>query len=178
MFGADVIPQVLKRVVACEDPQVVVAALLLTLWGQMVARSHELTYGNFRTRADKIEVLFAEQWTPLDVLTLRYLRRLHPAIGTTLPHQADVPVFTHSIWKLNAAVREVVGLPVRKLRMTAIANIIRSGVTDRGAISRITGAYPNTVAYIEKAFAWDLQMTVDPEIVKSRNEVIRGGRTE
>ena len=178
MFGADVIPQVLKRVVACEDPQVVVAALLLTLWGQMVARSHELAYGNFRTRADKIEVLFAEQWTPLDTLTLRHLRRLHPAIGTTLPDQADVPVFTHSIWKLNAAVRKVVGLPVKKLRMTAIANIIRSGVTDRGAISRITGAMLNTVAYIERAFAWDLQMTVDPEIVKSRNEVIRGERTE
>ena len=127
---------------------------------------------------EQIEVLFAEQWTPLDALTLRHLRRLHPAIGTTLPDQADVPVFTHSIWKLNAAVRKVVGLPVKKLRMTAIANIIRSGVTDRGAISRITGAMLNTVAYIERAFAWDLQMTVDPEIVKSRNEVIRGERTE
>ena len=178
MYGADAIPAVLARIIACEDAEVVVAALLLTLWGQMIIRSHELTFGKFRTGADTIEALFAQQWVPLDKVTLKYLQRLHPSIGATSADQAEKPIFAHPIWHLNAAVRKVVGLDVRKLRMTAIANLIRSGVTDRGSISRVTGAQLNTVAYIESAFAWDLQMTVDPEIVKIRNEVIRGERTE
>jgi hypothetical protein len=59
-----------------------------------------------------------------------------------------------------------------------VANLIRSGITDRGALSRVLGVSMPTLAYVEKVFEWDLHMTVDPEMVKSRNEVIRGERTE
>lgn len=178
MVSAAEMMQILRTVVACKNVQVVVAALMLMLWGQTIARCHALTTANFRLHGDQIEVLFAEQWTPLDALTSKFLKRLHPAIGAVDPGDGDAPVFAYSIWTLNAKVREAVGVPVKKLRMSAIANLIRSGITDRGAISRITGVSMGTVGYIEKAFAWDLQMTVDPEIVKSRNEVIRGERTE
>ena len=178
MLDSDAVPGVLRRVVVYPDAQVVVVALFLTLFGQMVARSTELCLGNFRERGEKLEAMFAEEWTPLDVLTTRFLRKFSPSIGVTLPEQAGTPLFTYPLRKLRYAVAKVVAVPLKPLRMTAIANIIRSGVTDRGAISRILGVSMPTLAYIEKAFEWDLQMTVDPETVKARNEVIRGERTE
>lgn len=179
MLDLDVVPKVLQRVVACADAQVAVAALFLALFGQMVARSAELCLGNFRGREDeKLEAIFAEEWTPLDALTTRFLRKLNPSIGVTPPEQAGTLLFTYSPRKLRDLIAKIVAVPVKPLRMTAIANIICSGVTDRGAISRILGVSMPTLAYIEKAFQWDLQMTVDPEIVKARNEVIRGERTE
>nr|WP_297500914.1 hypothetical protein [Ferrovum sp.] len=178
MLDSDAVPGVLRRIVVYPDAQVAVAALFLTLFGQMVARSAELRLGNFRERGEKLEALFAEEWTPLDVLTTLFLRKLNPSIGVTLPEQADTLLFTYPLRKLRDLVAKVVAVPLKPLRMTAIANIIRSGVTDRGAISRILGASMPTLAYIEKAFEWDLQMTVEPEIVKARNEVIRGERTE
>lgn len=169
--------QILRRVVEHKDNQVVLAALMLMLWGQTIARCHELTFANFRLREDQLEALFADQWTQLDTLTSKFLQRVHPTVGATSTNQ-DAPIFSYTIWMLNAKVRKLVVVPVKKLRLTAVANMIRSGITDRGAISRITGMSLGTVAYIEQAFPWDLQMTVDPEIVKSRNEVIRGERTE
>ena len=178
MLDSDAVPGVLRRIVVYPDAQVAVAALFLTLFGQMVARSAELRLGNFRERGEKLEALFAEEWTPLDVLTTRFLRKLNPSIGVAPPEQADTLLFTYPLRKLRDLVAKVVAVPLKPLRMTAIANIIRSGVTDRGAISRILGASMPTLAYIEKAFEWDLQMTVEPEIVKARNEVIRGERTE
>ena len=67
---------------------------------------------------------------------------------------------------------------MRPLRLGAVANLIHSGITDRGALHRILGVSMPTLAYVEKIFEWDLHMTVDAEMVKSRNEVIRGERTE
>jgi hypothetical protein len=178
MLDLDAVPNVLQRVVVCADAQVAVAALFLALFGQRVARSAELCLGNFRERGEKLEAMFAEEWTPLDLLTTRFLRKLYPSIGVTPSEQAGTLLFTYPLRKLRHAVAKVVAVPLKPLRLTAIANIIRSGVTDRGAISRILGVSMPTLAYIEKAFQWDLQMTVDPEIVKTRNEVIRGERTE
>ncbi len=178
MLDSDAVPGVLRRIVACPDAQVAVAALFLALFGQRVASSAELCLGNFRERGEKLEAMFAEEWTPLDVLTTRFLRKLNPSIGVTPPEQADGLLFTYSQRKLRHDVAKIVAVPLKPLRMTAIANIIRSGVTDRGAISRILGVSMPALAYIEKAFQWDLQMTVDSEIVKARNEVIRGERTE
>jgi hypothetical protein len=67
---------------------------------------------------------------------------------------------------------------MRPLRLAAVANLIRSGITDRGSLNRILGMSLPTLAYVEKSFEWDLHSTVDPEVAKRRNEVIRGERTE
>lgn len=171
------IPAVLKRLIGFSDPQAIVAGLFLALFAQTPTRSAELTFGNFRKRDGKIEALFAEQWTPLDPLTTRYLVQLAPGI---LDDDAvsNTRLFRYTAAYLGRKVGEAVEVPLRPLRLGAVANLIRSGITDRGALHRVLGVSLPTLAYVEKVFEWDLHMTVDPEMVKSRNEVIRGERTE
>lgn len=171
------IPAVLKRLIGFSDLQAILAGLFLSLFAQTPTRSAELIFGNFRKRDGKIEALFAEQWTPLDPLTTRYLVQLAPGIvdDDAVP---NTQLFRYSAGYLGSKVSEAVGVPVRPLRLGAVANLIRSGITDRGALHRVLGVSLPTLAYVEKVFEWDLHMTVDPEMVKSRNEVIRGERTE
>ncbi|OZB42488.1 MAG: hypothetical protein B7X46_14080 [Thiomonas sp. 15-66-11] len=171
------IPAVLKRLIGFSDPQVIVAGLFLALFAQTPTRSAELTYGNFRKRDGKIEALFAEQWTPLDPVTTRYLVQLAPGVVVD-DAVSDTPLFRYPAAHLGRKVGQAVGVPLRPLRLGAVANLIRSGITDRGALHRVLGVSLPTLAYVEKVFEWDLHMTVDPEMVKSRNEVIRGERTE
>ena len=171
------IPAVLKRLIGFTDPQAVVAGLFLALFAQTPTRSAELTFGNFRKRDGKIEALFAEQWTPLDPLTTRHLVQLAPGIADD-DAVSNTRLFRYTAAYLGQKVREAVGVPVRPLRLGAVANLIRSGITDRGALHRVLGVSLPTLAYVEKVFEWDLHMTVDPEMVRSRNEVIRGERTE
>mgnify|MGYP003790321935 CR=1 FL=1 len=171
------IPTVLKRLMGCSDLQVIVAGLFLALFAQTPTRSAELTYSNVRKRAGKIEALFAEQWTPLDPLTTRFLLRLAPRVVEDGANGAT-RLFRYSAGYLGDKVHQAVGVHVRPLRLGAVANLIRSGITDRGALHRVLGVSLPTLAYVEKLFEWDLHMTVDPEMVESRNEVIRGERTE
>lgn len=171
------IPAVLKRLVGFPEPQAIVAGLFLALFAQTPTRSAELTYGNFRKRDGKIEALFAEQWTPLDPLTARFLLQLAPGVVKD-GALGSKRIFAHSPAYLVQKVGQAVGTPLRPLRLGAVANLIRSGITDRGALHRVLGVSMPTLAYVEKVFEWDLHMTVDPEMVKSRNEVIRGERAE
>lgn len=171
------IPAVLKRLIGFSDPQAVVAGLFLALFAQTPTRSAELTFGDFRKRDGRIEALFAEQWTPLDPLTTRYLLQLAPAVVAD-DAVSDTRLFRYTAAYLGRKVGQAVGVPLRPLRLGAVANLIRSGITDRRALHRALGVSLPTLAYVEKVFEWDLHMTVDPVMVKSRNEVIRGERTE
>ena len=171
------IPAVLKRLIGFSDRQAVVAGLFLALFAQTPTRSAELTFGNFRKRDGKIEALFAEQWTPLDPLTARHLAQLAPGIVDD-DAVSNTRLFRYSAAYLGRKVGQAVEVPLRPLRLGAVANLIRSGITDRGALHRVLGVSLPTLAYVEKLFEWDLHMTVDPEMLKSRNELIRGERTE
>lgn len=172
------IPAVLRRLIVSPDQQAIVGGLFLALFAQMPTRSAELTYGNFRRRNGRIEALFAEQWTPLDPLTTKHLQALVPDIGVDDPGRGTTRIFHYTGKSFARKVGKAVGVPLRPLRLGAVANLIRSGITDRGALHRILGVSMPTLAYVEKVFEWDLHMTVDPEMVKSRNEVIRGERTD
>ncbi len=172
------IPLVLRRLLDSSDQQAIVGGLFLALFAQTLTRSAELTYGNFRKRNGKIEALFAEQWTPLDPLTTKHLQKLVPDLGVTADDRRTTRIFDANAESLGYKVARVAGAPLKPLRLGAVANLIRSGITDRGALHRVLGVSLPTLAYVEKLFEWDLHMTVDPEMVKSRNEVIRGERTE
>ncbi len=172
------IPPVLRRLLDSSDQQAIVGGLFLALFAQTPTRSAELTYGNFRKRNGKIEALFAEQWTPLDPLTTKHLQKLIPDIGATENDRRTTRIFQSNAASLGYKVVRTAGVPLRPLRLGAVANLIRSGITDRGALHRILGVSMPTLAYVEKIFEWDLHMTVDPAMVESRNEVIRGERTE
>jgi hypothetical protein len=178
-YDQEVTREVLKKIVSHQDLQVVIAALFLTLFGQTVARSVTLKLDDFRLRSNgKLEVKFAEDWMPIDKLTERYLCLYMPNIGEPLLTESAPLLFTFNVDQMQRAVIKLVSVNLKRLRMTAVANIIRSGVTDRGAITRLLGVAMNTVAYIERGFQWDLQSTVPLDIVEARNEVIRGERTE
>ena len=88
----------------------------------------------------------------------------------------DPPLFSQTTDRLQKKVRKLVGEPIKPLRLTAIANLIRAGVTDRVTLNRALGVSMPTIAYVEKSFHWDLQSTVPDEVVRARNEVIRGER--
>lgn len=172
------IPLVLRRLLDSSDQQAIVGGLFLALFAQTLTRSAELTYGNFRKRNGKIEALFAEQWTPLDTLTTKHLQKLVPDIGVAEDNRRTTRIFAVNGESLGYKVARVARTPLKPLRLGAVANLIRSGITDRGALHRVLGVSLPTLAYVEKIFEWDLHMTVDPAMVKSRNEVIRGERTE
>lgn len=169
---------VLQRILDAKDQQVIVGGLFLALFAQTPTHSAELTYGNFRKRNGKIEALFAEQWTPLDPLTTKHLQKLAPGIGSTEDGSSNTRIFRYNGVLLRHKVALAAGAHLRPLRLGAVANLIHSGITDRGALHRILGVSMPTLAYVEKIFEWDLHITVDPEMVKRRNEVIRGERTE
>lgn len=174
MIPREEVPNLLRRVLKCGEDEVILLALLLALFAQMPARSIELTHSRFRMREGKVEALFAEQWTPLDPMTIKYLNRLDPDIFSSTPGKEDELVFKHTYDQLFYKLHSVLKVSTRRLRLTAIANVIRSGVTDRAALTRILGVSLPTLAYVESSFQWDLQSTVSPEMVKIRNEVIRG----
>jgi hypothetical protein len=155
--------------------------LFLAIFGQTIVRSSQLKLDDFKRREDgRLLVKFAEEWMPIDPLTEKFLCKFVPNIGeNSLSESGDAPpLFSYTKDQLGHVVNKLTAIPLKPLRMTAIANIIRSGITDRGAINRLLGVSLQQIAYVEKAFEWDLQSTVPPEIVAARNEVIRGERTE
>lgn len=178
-YDQEVTREVLKKVVSHQELQVVIAALFLALFGQTVSRCVQLKLDDFRRRSNgKLEAKFAEDWMPIDKLTERYLCQYRPNIGEPMLTESVPLLFTYNVDQMQRAVIKLVGVNLKRLRMTAVANIIRSGVTDRGAITRLLGVAMNTVAYIEQGFQWDLQSTVPLDVLEARNEVIRGERTE
>lgn len=160
----------LEKIVHHQDIQVIIAALFLTLFGQTITQCTKLTLNDFRRRSDgKLEARFAEDWMPIDKLTTKFLWQYVPDIGQPLFMESPPLLFTYSIPKMQQAVMKLVGVPLKPLRMTAIANIIRSGITDRGAITHLLGVSLKSVSYVEKAFQWDLQSTVPLDFAVSTN---------
>ncbi len=174
----ELVRNVLLKVIRHQSLQVVVAALFLALYAQTIARSSKLRCSDFRRQSGKLQANFAEQWTPLDNLTEKFLCQLWPEFMEHDFVGKDEPLLSNSYSTLKSKTERLVGVPLKPLRLAAIANILRSGITDRGYISRILGVSMPTVAYVEGSFQWDLQSTVPSEIVEARNEVIRGERTE
>lgn len=168
--------EILKEVNEEPDLEVRAAAFLLALFAQPISRTKELRLSNFRLRKDRVEALFAEEWLPLDRMTSKLIRRIAPELERAGPVSLDLDreLLSLSYDRLSVRVRKLIGFNLKKVRLGAIANIIHSGVTDRGAISRTFGIAINHVGYVEKTFQWDLQSTVPPEVVAARNRVFRG----
>lgn len=166
------------KVVQHDDEQVVIAALFLLLYAQPLSRTMELKQNNFKRANGKLFVKFSEEWTPVDALTEKFLCAFSPDMRNAGFSGSEKNLFSLSLSKLNYEIKKIVKISLKLLRLGAIANLIRSGITDRVSISRILGVSMPTVVLVEKTFQWDLQSTVSPEIIASRNEVIRGERTE
>lgn len=176
--NVDQMKKAITQVVKSDDLQVVLAALFLLLYAQPLTRIAELKENNFKRANGKLFAKFADEWTPVDNLTERILCNYYPDMKDSGFTGSEKDIFSYKMTKLNYDIKKLTILPLKPLRLGAIANIIRSGITDRGSISRILGVSLPTVTLVEKTFQWDLQSTVAPEIIAARNEVVRGERTE
>lgn len=167
-----------SRIVKDSDLQVVLAGLFLVLFAQTVSRSSQLRLNEFRRIGGALQARFAGDWMPLDALTEKVLCKYRPDFKLNDFIGSDDPLFSLSKSKLVDAVSKSAGTHLKPLRLSAIANLLHSGMTDRGAISHFLGISMPMVARVEETFYWDLQSTVSPETVEARNEVIRGERRE
>ena len=167
-----------NRIIKSSDHQVVLAGLFLVLFAQTISRSADLRLKDFRRDANRLQARFAGDWMPLDALTEKFLYQYYPEFRQDGFCGTDEPLFTHSESKLVDAVSNLAGVSLKPLRLAAIANLLHSGITDRGSISHFLGISMPMVAKVEETFYWDLQSTVSPETVEARNEVIRGERRE
>lgn len=168
------IPTILAKIVEHDNLEIVVAALLVTLFAQTITKISELKVVNFRRIDGRLEVLFADDWMPLGNLTERFIYKLKPSFKSSLLGNIDDHLFSLTKHKIIREVRKLVGVHMKPLRLAAIANLINSGVTDRISICRGLGVSFPTIAYVEKLFQWDLHSTVPADVVAKRNRVFRG----
>lgn len=167
----------LEKIVSYKfDDTVVVMGLFLVLFAQPLARSCELKFSNIKREDGKLLICFTQKWIALDNLSEKYLCKLFPQMAEENFIGSEQRLFCNNYTKLSSTMREITNICSKKLRLGAIANMIRFGVINRGAIGQIFGVDIHTVEMVERLFPWDLQSTVPEEIIASRNEVIRGER--
>ncbi len=171
-----------KKAIAClvkhPDLQVAIAGLFLAMYAQTIAHSCTLKLNQFRRQDGSLQAKFHGDWMPLDPLTDQLICRYRPEYADDGYTGADQPFFSLPCFNLKRKVAATAGVPLKPLRLAAISNLLRSGMTDRGAIVYYLGVSMPTIEDVERTTYWDLQSTVPPEVVEARNEVIRGERSE
>ncbi len=160
------------------DLQVAIAGLFLAMYAQTITHSCTLKLNQFRRQDGGLQAKFHGDWMPLDTLTDRLICQYRSEYSVGGYIGPDEPLFTHSCHILNKRVAATTGVSLKPLRLAAISNLLRSGMTDRGAIVYYLGVSMPTIEDVERTTYWDLQSTVSPEIVEARNEIIRGERSE
>lgn len=160
------------------DLQVAIAGLFLAMYAQTIAHSCTLKLNQFRRQDGSLQAKFRGDWMPLDLLTDQIICQYRPEYAESSHIGPDEPFFSYSCSTLNQKVAETAGIPLKPLRLAAISNLLRSGMTDRGAIVYYLGVSMPTIEDVEKTVYWDFQSTVPQGVVEARNEVIRGERSE
>ena len=141
------------------------------LYAQPLTRSAELRTSDFRRRDGRLEAMFGRMWMPLDSVTAQRLRELHPSIGEPVSAQ-NRPLFLRKACAYRVHLERVVRADLKKVRLGALAAALRGGAANRSLIAELLGIAIGTIEYVEQTFPWDLQQTVAPEIVESRNRIL------
>lgn len=168
----------IARLAKHPDLQVAIAGLFLAMYAQTIAHSCTLKLNRFRRQDGSLQAKFHGDWMPLDPLTDQLICQYRLYYAENDHIGPDESFFSYSCPTLNQKVAEIAGIPLKPLRLAAISNLLRSGMTDRGAIAYYLGVSMPTIEDVERTTYWDLQSTVPPDVVEARNEVIRGERSE
>ena len=163
---------VAKLIVEPVDEAVLVG-LFVAVYAQRISDCIKLHLSNFRVRDDRVQAFFAEEWMPLDRAVAARVLSIAPDVAEDIRSQ-DRALFTQDVRKYSRHIRAICDIPIKQLRIGALAAIIRRGVTDRAALRALLGVSLPNIENVERTMEWDLQWTVDPEVVANRNRIIRG----
>ena len=159
--------------IAAPVDEAVLVGLFVAVYAQRISDCGKLHLSDFRVRDERVQARFAEAWMPLDrVVSARVLSIVPDVAGGV--RRDDPALFTLNPHTYSRRIRAICALPIKTLRLGALAAIIRRGVTDRASLRALLGMSLGTIEAVERLMEWDLHYTVDPEIVAHRNRVIRG----
>jgi hypothetical protein len=166
------IPDLAAKIVRLPDPRLRLIGLLLVFYGQPLNRSAQLLTSDFRLREGRLEGMFGTAWMPIDAVTARVVRELHPSLGASVFRPVRLfPCHPHT---LQGLLKRSVHVDAKAARLGAIAAILASGVTHRGVLAALLGVSMSTIEYVERTMPWDLHKTVSLENVDARNRMASG----
>src|SRR5690554_226656 len=149
-----------------------VIALFLAIYAQPIEHSLRLRFSNFKYHNNQLQVLFNEEWLPLDDKTASLLLTLKPELALPVKKQ-DERIFSYGRSYFLSKIKES-GYGANEIRLGAIARLIRLGSMKRGAICAFFGVSFPTLSAIERTMEWDLQQTVEQDVIEKRNRMIKG----
>ena len=161
------------NLIAAPLDEAVLVGLLVAVYAQRITDCRKLHLSNFRVRNNRVQALFADAWMPLDRAVSARVLRIAPDVADGIRTE-DRALFTQDPRSYSKRIRAICDLPIKPLRLGALAAIIRRGVTERAALHALLGVSMITIEDVEQLMEWDLQWTVDREVVTHRNRIIRG----
>lgn len=175
MTGLD---QVLDCAKSSSDTEVMLALFLVVLYGQTLAALLRLTTEDITETESGYQIKFNEAWIPLDDETSEIVRRHLAAREAHLSKKPGSIPSLNLFWCKYAAfgdrVAKITKIPLKNLRITALANILKTGFTDRHGLHASLGVSQATVATLERVCGWDFQSAVSDEAAQIRRDLIDG----
>ena len=165
--------QAVAKLIAEPVDEAVLVGLFVAVYAQRISDCRKLHVSHFRVRSDRVQARFSEHWMPLDRAVSARVLRLFPDTAHGI-RKDDRALFIHHPQTYGRRIRAICDLPIKKLRLGALAAVIRRGVADRAALRALLGVSIGTIENVERTMEWDLHWTVDPEVVKARNRILRG----
>ena len=165
--------QAVANLIAEPVDAAVLVGLFVAVYAQPISNCRKLHLSNFRVRDDRVQARFAEEWMPLDRAVAARVLSIAPDVADGIRRE-DRALFTLDPRRYSTRIRAICDLPIKKLRLGALAAIIRRRVTDRASLRALLGVSLGTIEAVERLMEWDLHWTVDPEVVANRNRIIRG----
>lgn len=153
------------------DAEEALVIFFVALYGQTLATCAKLTSDRVHRTKTGVAVEFHELPVPLDEETASLVRRHLKALPTT---QDGTRLFKRSRVDLEDRTNTMAQCPLKKLRLAAVANIMREGYTDRRGLVRGIGISTRTLKLIEPAIGWDLQDSISDDIAQLRSDLLHG----
>lgn len=153
------------------DTEEALIVFFVALYGQTLATCVELTTDRIHRTDAGVAVEFHELPLPLDEETGKLVLARFKALSA--PRQG-VRLFQRSRVDLEDRTNVLAKCPLKKLRLAAVANIMREGYTDRRGLVRGIGISTRTLKLIEPVIGWDLQDSISDEVAELRSDLLHG----
>lgn len=171
--------QAIVRRAMDDDPDVALVVLLVGAYAQTGTAAVNLDTSQLMRIDGRIKARFNVLWVQLDPMAERLIQQVAQNSGIQIPDEEISSAVARRIFlrepkNLLAKVGRVAGIGLRELRVTAINNFIRAGLTKRVELHQAFGVKPSATKYVEKSFPWDLHSTVSREVAEVRRRFLRG----